>query len=326
MSAFISFAESNEVEIPQWTRQIRSGALALVVGIMLVYISATVFIPSDTYSTARWYDLLNVNQAIAGQVTWFNFLNPIAVSQEGAWFSVFTSVANLALAYQAAFGGHWIVNDKDSSLFSALRALRQGNASKINRIKLAYFLLLIGLTIFETATGMEFRQREETVIGMFKAAAVAFVVENAGSDWALTAGAGMVLSGFLQVWGAYAPAINDINRLRESLRGRDGGPSGKPRNNGGGNPGGGGDQQRQGNPQDQRRSAPQSHHGGRGEPAYQSQAPRAPQMNVAPPHASNRGQGQTPPMGRSRQVGEIIDIDPEGWPEEFGHTSRSMRG
>lgn len=218
MSAFISFAESKKVRLPEWTGQMRSGLLGLVVGVLLFYIAVTVFIPSDTYSTARWYDSLGINQAFTGTVSWFAAMNPVLINKEGAFFSVFVSVANLALSYQAAFGGYWFEDDPDSNLFTVIKAILTGKTRKLNMVKVGYFVILLGITVFETATGMEFRQRDETWAGAFKAAAVAFIVENAGSDWALTAGIGMALGGVLQVYDAYILGRDDIGRIRGVLK------------------------------------------------------------------------------------------------------------
>ena len=333
MSAFISFSESRDVKIPEWTGHMRSGVIALLVGMGLLYVSLFVFIPSDTYSTARWFDSLGVNQAIAGQVTWFAFLNPTLVSEEGFWFSVFVSVANLALAYQAAFGGYWFLDDKDSNLFSVIKAIMRGTADvkKINGIKVSYFLILVSLTVFETLTGMEFRQSDESLIGAVKAAAVAFVVENAGSDWALTAGAGMTLSGFLQVWNAYNAGRSDIAKLRSSMRGSSGGGNG-------GNQSGGGGQQK---PRDDRRNdggggggrqpvKPHGMGGQRQQSPQQQQRPPVPDFpemrqyrsgNVAPPHASS--QPSRPPTSPRRQSVIASGSDtagapqPTGWPDSL---------
>lgn len=206
----------------------RSGVLGTLVGVMLVYIAASVFIPSDTYSTARWYDMLGINNAIAGQVSWFSALNPILVSREAAFFSLFISVANIALAWQAAFGGYWYVDDPDSSLFTVIKGILTGKARKLNLVKVAYFVALLLLTVFETMTGTEFRQKDPTTAGALKAAAVAFVVENAGSDWSLTAGFGMILAGVLQVYDAYILGRDDIGRIRSTLKRHQAAPQSQP--------------------------------------------------------------------------------------------------
>lgn len=285
MSAMLPFSETRKAKLPDWTGQMRSGVIGTIVGILLFYIAVTVFIPSDTYSTARWFDGLNVNQAISGTVDWFSLWNPVPVSREGFFFSVFVSVANLALAYQAAFGGYWFEGDENSNLFTVVKYAisRQGGNRKVNTVKLAYFAILVALTVFETMTGMEFRQRDETWAGAFKAGAVAFVVENAGSDWALTGGIGMILAGVIQVYDAWVMGRNDIMAISSALKrngqrpqatanGSQANPQGKTQNmyGGGGKPspgysphqhggGGGGQQQRQGqgNGHEQPRRQPQ---------------------------------------------------------------------
>ena len=302
MSAFLSFSESKKSKLPDWTGQMRSGTLGTLVGLLLLFVSLSVFIPSDTYSTARWFDNLNVNQAIAGTVSWFSPWNPIPVSREAFFFSVFVSAANLALAYQAAFGGYWFDGEPDANLFTVIKHMLSGKGGgrKINMVKVGYFVILMGVTLFETATGMEFRQKDNTWDGALKAAAVAFVVENAGSDWALTGGIGMVLGGLMQIYDAWVMGRNDILAISAALKGRtprpaqQGQPQGqakqpqnsngynpqlpkRPQNSNGGQPKhNGGSQPSYGNPVRPAQGQGQRHQGNNNGSGHQPQRPQQP--------------------------------------------------
>lgn len=220
MSAMISFSESRRVTLPEWTGQMRSGLFAVALGVALTYIAAFIFIPSDTLSTAIWIDELGLRHAITGTTSIFNAINPYPLSLEAFYFSVFVSVANIALAYLTVFGGGWIEGKDNSTFVDVLKMIFHGNVSGINMTKMGYFTALVCITIFETLTGADFRGQDGTLWGWLKAVGFAFIVENAGSDFALTAGVGLFLGGALQVYDAFTAGRGDIRNLRDALAGR----------------------------------------------------------------------------------------------------------
>lgn len=198
----------------------RSGIFAVLLGLAFIYISALVFIPADTLSTAIWIEELGLRHAISGTSTLFSAINSYPLSKESVFFSIFVSVANIAFAYLTVFGGGWIIGKNDSTMIDVFKAIWSGNTKGVNMTKLGYFSVLIFITVFETLTGADFRGQDGTLWGWVKAIGFAFIVENAGSDFALTAGSSLLLNGIFQTWRAWKAGRDDINNLRNTLAGR----------------------------------------------------------------------------------------------------------
>ncbi len=215
MSSALAFSETNKNRLPQWVGQFRSGLFAALVGGALVYMAVGYFIPADTLSTALFFDGLNLRHAVEGTTSAFSPWNSTQVSNEGFYFSVFISLANIALAYLTVFSGDWITDKQGGTIIEAAEVLWRGGWRRINTTKAGYFSALILITIFETVTGGTFRATTGGVASWMTGLAYAMVVENLASDFALTAGVGMLLGGLLQVYDAVTTqeARNDISRL-----------------------------------------------------------------------------------------------------------------
>lgn len=309
MSAMLPMSDAEKVKMPDWISQMRSGLFAIILGACLGGLALFVFIPADTYSTAKWYDELGIRHIVEGQTTFFAFINATPLTNEGFYVSVFTSVMNISLAYLVVFSGPWLVGVNKSNLIDAIKAVYGREYGKVNWVKILYFVLLIAVTVIETLTGADFRgggaapdaavaatngaRIASEFVQWLKAAGVAFIIENLGSDFALAAGSQMFLTGMFQVWDSYVSGKADIRDLSNFLSGK-GTPNHSPQqpqkyqtpNGGGGKKGGGRDQQ------------PQKHGGGNRQPAMgdgrgapQPPTSRKPSEMVHP----NFNQRQRPP-------------------------------
>lgn len=194
--SYASFDET--VEISE-----RFSKLQLFLGILGIIVALMFALPSDLYTSAKWFDSLGLQGGLPGNgnlfgegsvVKFWKILPP--VSYEGTGFSLFLFFANMATALMAASKGTW--SDSHSGLVKIVFGYAKGeNIRNFNYAKLGWFMGMVASNTFDTFTDADFRgwQGSGGVWLYIQALAMSVTYYSLGSEWCLMTGFQWTLEG-----------------------------------------------------------------------------------------------------------------------------------
>ena len=219
--SYASFDETVEISERFSKLQLFLGVLGIIVAVMFA-------LPSDLYTSAKWFDSLGLQGGLPGDgnlfgqasvVKFWKILPP--VSYEATGFSLFLFFANMATALMAASKGEW--SKSHPGLVRIVFGYARGEEiDKFNYAKFGWLMANIFSNAFDTFTDADFRgwQGSGGAWLYIQALAMSFIYYSLGSEWCL-------MTGFQWTWDGLRSALKIRRNRNNGGGGRSSGGGGR---------------------------------------------------------------------------------------------------
>lgn len=216
MSSFLTFSSDKVLEGKDTTgsKIIKTSVILIFFGLFVSFLALTLWLPTDLFSSALYYDDLGISlvwegvSGFFGRVTWQSLPRPVSI--EGTGFALFLFFTQTALAIEAAKAGSWSKEEDNVSLIGFIQLFREGEVtlSNINAIKAGYVILMLGVGFFDTFTDAKWKASSGTA-SMISAYWLSFWFNNVGSEWILIWGFGSLLEGVSMIL-SYGDSVKEM--------------------------------------------------------------------------------------------------------------------
>lgn len=193
--------------LPRHAFEGMTGLAMTVAGLGAFLVVLLRILPVDLFSTALWYDNLNINKVWSADASGFflrlgNVGDGRVISHEALAMSIFLALTQILLAILFAAAGGWLKNESESSssVFTVVQRAFTNTPGygwrDLNWQKINYALALIFLILFDTITDTLWKTGAAPGFGVFiRNFALSFIVNNVFSEWGLFIGMALFFSG-----------------------------------------------------------------------------------------------------------------------------------
>lgn len=223
MTTFTSFSRDKariEDRIGDNNKMLSGTLIMFLTGLALVILAVGFAIPTDLFSSARWYDASGIRLVFESESGFLANVSqhlPQKVSLESTVFALLLFFGQIMLGIKAAMAGSWILDDsqyENVGLFRTLILIGRGDVvpEKLNAEKATHFIMLVLLVALDTFTDTDWKLTESTA-NPFLALALSIFYNNLGSEWALVEGFRRAWAGGRLLWLGWRGEITFTNDI-----------------------------------------------------------------------------------------------------------------